>query len=252
MKQLLATISNLASLKGDTSPTSNLQILTLTSADLPTWRAGQLTLARANASYEPYLRRAHFLLPPLTPTPSAISLIVGDDSFAQRRVGDALDLIAPIGNGFALEAGTRRLLLIGDDAPARLAPLIALAHEATRQQLAVTLLVEATTPQLAWLSSLLPLAVEYQIIPDLSTAPSDMLRWSDQLYASLEPARYASLQALIADARMMTAHGFAQVVVAPLMACGFGACLACIVETTRGRALACTQGPVFDLIELVM
>ncbi len=35
-----------------------------------------------------------------------------------------------------------------------------------------------------------------------------------------------------------------------LMACGFGACLCCIEETTRGNICTCTEGPVFNINEL--
>ena len=35
-----------------------------------------------------------------------------------------------------------------------------------------------------------------------------------------------------------------------LMACGFGICLCCIVETTRGNICTCTEGPVFNIREL--
>ena len=35
-----------------------------------------------------------------------------------------------------------------------------------------------------------------------------------------------------------------------LMACGFGACLCCIEETTRGNVCSCTEGPVFNIKEL--
>jgi dihydroorotate dehydrogenase electron transfer subunit len=35
------------------------------------------------------------------------------------------------------------------------------------------------------------------------------------------------------------------------MACGFGACLGCIVETRRGPVASCVHGPVFDLDDLV-
>ncbi len=34
------------------------------------------------------------------------------------------------------------------------------------------------------------------------------------------------------------------------MACGVGACLGCMVKTTRGWATACTEGPVFAFAEL--
>jgi dihydroorotate dehydrogenase electron transfer subunit len=247
LKQLAVLVNGLQTLA------PGLQLVALASPDLPTWRAGQLTLVRVRDSYDPYLRRAHFLAPTITPTPNTVSLISHDDTFAHVRVGDTLDLIVPIGNGFALDASTRRLLLVGAGAPAHLAPLIALAHEATHQQIAVMLLVElAATQNVSWLSQLLPLDVEYQIVPKLSTALPDLLRWTDQLCASLEPPRYASLKTLIADARLTTAMGFAQAVVAPPMVCGFGACLACAVETTRGRPLACAHGPVFDLIDLVV
>jgi dihydroorotate dehydrogenase electron transfer subunit len=30
------------------------------------------------------------------------------------------------------------------------------------------------------------------------------------------------------------------------MACGFGACLCCIVETVHGNLCVCTEGPVFN------
>jgi dihydroorotate dehydrogenase electron transfer subunit len=35
------------------------------------------------------------------------------------------------------------------------------------------------------------------------------------------------------------------------MACGIGACLSCIVETTAGRKRACVDGPIFDASEVV-
>jgi dihydroorotate dehydrogenase electron transfer subunit len=34
------------------------------------------------------------------------------------------------------------------------------------------------------------------------------------------------------------------------MACGIGACLTCVVDTTSGNKLACTDGPVFNTKEL--
>lgn len=35
------------------------------------------------------------------------------------------------------------------------------------------------------------------------------------------------------------------------MACGIGACLSCVVDTTRGKKRACVDGPVFDAQEVV-
>ena len=36
------------------------------------------------------------------------------------------------------------------------------------------------------------------------------------------------------------------------MACGVGACLCCVTETTEGHKCVCTEGPVFDASELLM
>jgi dihydroorotate dehydrogenase electron transfer subunit len=36
------------------------------------------------------------------------------------------------------------------------------------------------------------------------------------------------------------------------MACGLGACLGCVVETSRGMIASCVQGPVFDMDEVIM
>ena len=34
------------------------------------------------------------------------------------------------------------------------------------------------------------------------------------------------------------------------MACGIGACLCCVEDTTRGNTCVCTEGPVFNIKEL--
>jgi len=35
-----------------------------------------------------------------------------------------------------------------------------------------------------------------------------------------------------------------------LMACGIGACLCCVVDTTDGNVCTCTDGPVFNINNL--
>ena len=36
-----------------------------------------------------------------------------------------------------------------------------------------------------------------------------------------------------------------------LMACGVGACLCCVQDTTEGHKCVCTEGPVFNVKDLV-
>ncbi len=245
MKQFSATVANLQSL------TSNLDLLTLTSPDMPQMRAGQLLLARTPNRFDPYLRAMHFAIP----SSDSCSIIVRRDVAVQRlyNVNDTLDVIAPVGNGFTLDASTRRLLLVGDEA--HLAPLVALAHEATQKALACSLLVQTDDGQGTMgddsrrvLESLLPIEVEYQVASHLDIA-SDLLRWCDQLCAAGSSELYARLKERVAQNFPTHTSNFAQVIVAPTMACGFGACRACAVETTRGMKLACVDGPVFDLFD---
>ena len=243
------------------------RIVTLSAPDLPRMRAGQLVLARVNDTLDPYLPSAYFPLP--AGAGSALTLLIAaDDPISHKAVGDALELIAPVGNGFALDPATRRLLLLAD--AARLAPLIALAHEASQKQIAVSLLVhsadvrhgaQADANLAAWLSELLPLDVEYQVTAEPSTVLPGLLSWADQVCAAGDAELYTLLKELMArdggriqvfraaarTSAGVLPPGFAQVIVAPLMACGFGACQGCAVETARGMRLACVDGPVFDL-----
>ena len=199
-------------------------------------------------------------------------LVEANDPLARKTPGEPLELIAPVGNGFALDPATRRLLLVAD--AAQLAPLIALAHGASQKQIAVSLLVHSADGRhgapdgallAAWLSAMLPLDVEYQVAAELSAVLPGLLAWADQLCAAGDAALYALLKGSPGlEARMMVPDGrphardtgtflpagFVQVIVAPLMACGFGACQGCAVETARGMRLACVEGPVFDLGEL--
>src|SRR5438105_9907300 len=167
MKQLLVTISAAQALA------PNLDLLTLASPELLQMRAGQLLLARWPGQYEPYVRAAHFAIP----SAEACLIIVekGEHNPAggplrwvrPYSVGDVLDVLAPVGNGFRLEASTRRLLLAGDEWS--LAPLLALAYEAVQKQIAVTLLIQqGRDAPLGRLSeALLPVEVEYQVAPQL-------------------------------------------------------------------------------------
>ena len=54
----------------------------------------------------------------------------------------------------------------------------------------------------------------------------------------------------VREVRVGPGKHFAQALVVPPMACGVGACQGCAVQVERGVRLACTDGPVFDLLEL--
>ena len=54
-----------------------------------------------------------------------------------------------------------------------------------------------------------------------------------------------------AIAKIATAKGIpCEVSLENTMACGFGACLCCIVPTVNGNKCVCTEGPVFNINDL--
>ena len=78
----------------------------------------------------------------------------------------------------------------------------------------------------------------------------DLVGWADQVCIADDPAAYALLAQIVRERRVSPARGFAQALVVRPFGCGVGACAGCAVRTDRGFRLACTHGPVFDLLEL--
>lgn len=154
--------------------------------------------------------------------------------------GSRLQLRGPLGRGLSLPENLRRLALgfLGKDM-ARLQPLL---ENALTQGAAVVLFCEAIPPGL-------PSAVEAN--------PLEMLRegltWADYLALDLPAGALPDLAGLLGVAPTARALPCpAQALVALAMPCGgLADCGACGVETRRGWKLACSDGPVFDVVDLL-
>lgn len=151
------------------------------------------------------------------------------------RPGCVLDLRGPLGNGFELPAGSRRVALIAFDGDAN--RLLPLADAASKQDAAVAL-VCGTAP------SDLPLQMEIHPLRALA----EVCAWSD--YAAFDVQR-ESVPALL---HSITAHGRpvvggrGQALIRVPMPCGgMAECGVCSMRTASGPMLACIDGPVFDI-----
>ncbi|MBM3127296.1 MAG: hypothetical protein FJ009_01525 [Chloroflexi bacterium] len=204
-------------------------------------RPGQFALARDATTREPYLRRALWLYQ-TEETRVAFTLPAHDPLVARVRVGDLLDLLAPLGRVIEFGANARRILLIGEGT--RVAQLIALAHAAITQAREVVLVNRGEN---IFPAHLLSPEIEYRADDALS---AELIAWADAIVASGSSELYRALAEAIRAARYRLEPGFARVIVDAPMPCGDGLCYACAVETTRGIKLACADGPAFDLIEL--
>jgi dihydroorotate dehydrogenase electron transfer subunit len=204
-------------------------------------RPGQGALARAATTHDPYLRRALWLYA-IEETRVAFVVSSRDPLVARTRVGDSLDLLAPLGNAIEFDANARRVLLIGEGT--RVAPLIALAHAAITHAREVVLVSHGEN---IFPAHLLAPEIEYRTDDALN---AELIAWADAIVASGSSELYRALADAIRVTRYRLEPGCARVIVDAPMPCGDGLCYACAVETTRGVQLACADGPTFDLIEL--
>lgn len=217
---------------------------------------GQFVMALRAGGYDPYLR-------------CAVSLHkIGSDTFAflldadtaahapllARGIGEAIDLLGPFGRGFAIAPRTRDVLLVAEGMG--IGPLVALAEQSAVAGRRVTLLAVADARGRLYPTELLPRDVEYHgLLPEAATDFAMLLRhslaWADQVCAAGSWAFYRTLHTALQDDPVRARPGFVQVWHSPVVACGLGVCRACAIQTRRGILRACTDGPVFDLMDLL-
>jgi len=192
---------------------------------------------------------------------------------ATLQPGADVDLIGPLGRGFEIPAATERLLLVASTD--HLPVLLPLAYQNHHQKpgsaaslrekpgfsdgFSIALLLSAPAAAELYPVRLLPPAVEVTIVTADGSAGHqgsildlfpDLVRWADCACIAGDPATYPALAEIVREVRAGSGRRFAQVLVVPPMACGVGACQGCAVSVARGTKLACTDGPVFDLLEL--
>ena len=221
---------------------------------------GQFLMLRCGDSSVCYLRRPIFpqrlsdetfcvLIRP-TPDPGLSWLLT-------QQIGDTLDLIGPLGNGFNLPNGVNSLLLVSDDQT--IAPLLGLVDTAITRNINVTLALGASRADTLYPATTLPPAVEFQAAtfdgsaghhgPITDLLP-DLLSWADVVCATGSAKLLQTLKDKTSIARMGLQSDFLfglTLTLTPTIACGTGACFACGIQTEAGVKLTCTDGPVFDM-----
>jgi dihydroorotate dehydrogenase electron transfer subunit len=188
-------------------------------------------------------------------------LVLPEHPLAILQPGGNVSLIGPLGHGFGLPATARRLLLVASSA--HLGALLPLTTQKPKGSespgFSVAMLLSAPTAADLYPIQLLPPTLEIHVVTadgssghrgsTLDLFP-DLARWADCICIAEDPAIYPRLAELVREVRVAPGRGFAQALVTPPMACGVGACQGCAVPVAHGTRLACTDGPVFDLLEL--
>lgn len=182
---------------------------------------------------------------------------VGEGSawLVRRDEGEQLDCLGPLGHGFRLNPQARNLLMVGGGYG--VAPLVGLAERALAGGANVTLAVGAATGAHIFPTKLLPPELEYLVATDDGSAGHsgyvtdlvpERLAWADAVYACGPLPMMAALARII---REQSPRKPTQVAMEERMGCAMGVCLGCCVDTTRGPLRVCTEGPVFDIHQIV-
>jgi dihydroorotate dehydrogenase electron transfer subunit len=221
-----------------------------------TAQPGQYTMVRCcdALATDPLLRRPFFIH---TTQREQCSLLVaargrGSAWLARQPEHATLDIMGPLGHGWEVPPTARNLLLLGEGA--LLASLTMLAQAAIEQELAVTLLCQFASDAEIYPPTLLSPEIEYHVTtPDSGAKPlielvGDYLTWADTVFCAIS---LATAQTLYQRYERLQHKHIAQCLVTHPFACASGVCLTCAIDTRAGSKLACRDGPVFALGEVV-
>ena len=195
--------------------------------------------------------------------------VVGEGTklLAQRAVGDDLDIVGPIGNGFNIYPESKKIMIVGGGIG--VAPLLALAEESITQGKEVQVLIGALKKELVMgEEDLRKLGAKVDVATDDGSYQykglvTDLLEGSiregwlaDQIFACGPKPMLRKIVEISLDN-----HIDCQVSLEERMACGIGACLGCVCkiktrdekedEVKYDYKRVCVDGPIFEGSEVV-
>lgn len=225
---------------------------------------GQFVNIKVSENYVPLLRRP-FSIHQVNQSDGWFEILVqvigtGTELLAATKIGDELDVLGPLGNHFSRSKEYQRAILIAGGLG--IAPLLFLAQTLTRQQLATTLFY-GNRSKLAFccLDDFTNLGVPYFLatedgslgfkgkVSDLLLSKQELLRNSTSIIYACGPIP------MLQKIKEITAQFNipCQISLETMMACGFGVCLGCVVNSVSFVELyryVCKEGPVFYANEI--
>jgi len=194
---------------------------------------------------------------------------------SRRQTGERIDILGPLGKGFSIKPRARNLLLVAGGIG--IAPLVLLMQHASSQH-QITLIHGASTAAQLYPSAmpkigpssagkkrskLSPSPKGVQFVPvteDGSMGKKgmatdilpDFLDRADQVYACGPVDMYKAMAETSRQAKQSNLKlRKCQVSLEVRMGCGFGACYSCTINTKKGLKQVCSDGPVFELDDII-
>lgn len=218
---------------------------------------GQFIAIRLTEGFQPLLRRPFSIHDVSARKLTILYKVLGQGTqiLSCKKPGEYLDIIGPLGNGFKLKTGKAHIIVAGGMG---IAPLFFLSKALIKYK-PLVLLGAKDKQQLLCVKEFKKLGLSVKIATDDGSSGFKG-RVSDLLVSVLLalrrpfPVVYACgpkpmLRAISEVAREYNI--LAQVSLEEHMACGFGACLGCVVKTKEGAKRVCKEGPVFEAKDVI-
>ena len=174
----------------------------------------------------------------------------GTAALIEKREGESVNIVLPLGKGFSVTGN--QMLLIGGGVG--VAPLLYLGKKAKEQGVDVRFLLGARSA-----ADLLELD-EFEKYGEVYVSTEDGSMGEKGFVTQHSVIRSGSFDHIscCGPAPMMKAVAkiakdidvCCEVSLENVMACGIGACLCCVEDTTEGNVCVCKEGPVFNIERL--
>jgi dihydroorotate dehydrogenase electron transfer subunit len=223
---------------------------------LPEFKPGQFAQVRVDGSVETFLRRP-ISIHDVDYEKNSFKLLIqiagdGTKTLSKLVNGDVLNLIYPLGNSFSVPHANEKVLLVGGGCG--IAPLLFLGkYLKTKGNVPDILLGFRNSERVIEFD-------EYRSVGDVFLTTEDGSQGEKgyvTTHSVLSSRQYERIYCCGPDSMMkkIAAHCrdrniLCEVSLENLMACGFGACLCCIVDTVKGNVCTCIDGPVFNVNDL--
>ena len=214
---------------------------------------GQFVEVRVDNQPDTYLRRP-FSVHRYNHAANSMHLLIktvgkGTEALSTLVKGDIVNAMLPLGNGFSLLTNAKVLLVGGG---CGVAPLYFLAEQLSKRDNNITILIGGRS------ATDILLAKEYSTYGQVHVSTEDGtlgekgMVTENTLLSTGKPG-FDQIYCCGPDGMMRAVAHIAEnagikceVSLENTMACGIGACLCCVVETTQGNQCVCTEGPVFE------
>lgn len=232
----------------------NMFLLSLYAEELPPLLPGQFVNVKVEDSPATFLRRP-LSVHDVDEQNGLLFLLIkiagpGTQKLAQLKANEKLNIILPLGNSFSIPQSGRCLLIGGG---VGIAPLLHLSKEMHKKGVTPDLLIGVRSKKdIVLEESFGRYARLYYTTEDGSYGEKGYPTQHSLLSEHYDHIFCCGPDIMMkAVAKHASAHHInCEVSLENLMACGIGACLCCVTDTTSGHQCVCTAGPVFNIKDL--